>query len=138
FAHELGHYFIDTHRNALKQGLVPQHPSIISINQKNPIEKEADYFAACLLMPETIFKNFCYKRPLSGRLIDDLSLSFKVSKLAVVFRYFSLNMFPMALVFSKGGKIVWSWKTSDFRLWNLPSSGDIVPITTAAGEFFNG
>jgi hypothetical protein len=51
-SHELGHYFIDSHRNALKSGKVPSHPSFCS--QPNPatvVEEEVDHFASHLLMP---------------------------------------------------------------------------------------
>jgi hypothetical protein len=51
--HELGHYFIDSHRNALKSGKAPAHPSFCS--QPDPasvVEEEADHFASYLLMPE--------------------------------------------------------------------------------------
>lgn len=53
-AHELGHYFIDHHRQALECGKMQPH-----IHRYNPfgqnedwaIEREADEFAAQLLMP---------------------------------------------------------------------------------------
>ena len=34
FAHELGHYFIDEHRRALKSGRVPSHPSLTGYRSK--------------------------------------------------------------------------------------------------------
>ena len=46
-AHELGHYFIDTHRIGLKNGLLEPHPSLTNKAQYFSIEREADYFAAC-------------------------------------------------------------------------------------------
>ena len=49
-AHELGHYFIDAHRIGLKNGLLEPHPSLTNRKQFTTIEREADYFASCLLL----------------------------------------------------------------------------------------
>src|SRR5690554_2923887 len=43
FAHELGHYFIDEHRNALKKGK-SLHTSFYKLQRKNIVELEADFF----------------------------------------------------------------------------------------------
>jgi Zn-dependent peptidase ImmA (M78 family) len=54
--HELGHYFLDGHVHSLfglGQGL---HQSESGFTSKNPVEREADAFAAGLLMPKTLFK----------------------------------------------------------------------------------
>jgi Zn-dependent peptidase ImmA (M78 family) len=136
FAHELGHYYIDAHRNALKQGLVPQHPSFNKLTQKNPIESEADYFASCLLMPAKEFKKICNRRPLSSLLIEDLSKVFNTSISSTIFRYFDLNLFPMIIVFAKDNIVQWHMRTNDFTYWSVPQKGMPVPSTTAAGEFF--
>jgi hypothetical protein len=51
--HELGHYFIDSHRNALRSGRAPSHPSFCSEAQsKSAVEAEANHFASHLLMPQ--------------------------------------------------------------------------------------
>ncbi len=52
-AHELAHYFIDEHRNLLKQGIS------LSFNKEHSnfyIEKEANHFASFLLMPRERFR----------------------------------------------------------------------------------
>lgn len=51
--HELGHYFIDEHRNALKRGHAA--PDLFSRQYKCPnvVEREADYFSTNLLLPRT-------------------------------------------------------------------------------------
>jgi len=54
-AHELGHYFIPSHRKKLLKGIslsFKGNPNDKAIKQ---IEKEADHFAANLLMPKTLF-----------------------------------------------------------------------------------
>ncbi|MGN7890321.1 ImmA/IrrE family metallo-endopeptidase [Dyadobacter sp. 22481] len=136
FAHELAHYYIDDHRNALKNGLVPSHPSFNALFSKNPVEIEADYFAACLLMPSKSFQSRCLKKPLCSDLIAELAKYFNTSISSVIFRYFELNMFPMAIVCSKNGRIEWVRPTRDFKYKKFYDKGDAVPNSTAAGEFF--
>lgn len=52
--HELGHYFIDSHRIALQSGRVPAaHPSLsTNLNPDLTVEEEANWFASNLLMPQ--------------------------------------------------------------------------------------
>jgi len=55
-AHELGHYLIPEHHAALRRGLAPSHPSFCNRpDAKFYVEKEADFFASRLLMPEVRF-----------------------------------------------------------------------------------
>lgn len=52
-AHELGHHFL---AHPLQDGAIICNTSVILGNDKPEIEKEADYFAACLLMPQNLMK----------------------------------------------------------------------------------
>jgi Zn-dependent peptidase ImmA (M78 family) len=52
-AHELGHYCIDGHSDALLSN--GAHYSQAGFRSSDPFEQEADYFAAALLMPELTF-----------------------------------------------------------------------------------
>src|SRR5207247_1657430 len=63
-AHELGHYFIDEHRNALAAGLALSHPSFCDFESDLPVEKEADHFASNLLMPAKGFRKLAARAPL--------------------------------------------------------------------------
>lgn len=137
FAHELGHYFIDEHRNALKSGKTPSHPSFNSLVPKNPVEREADFFASCLLMPAKLFKKQCFRRPLDPKLLDDLAAYFQTSISSVIFRYFELGLFPMLIVRVNNGLIDWKMPSDDLKYKYLPKKGGPVPPTTAAAEFFS-
>ena len=54
-AHELGHYWLDSHpAHIFKQG--DMHQSHAGFGSADPSELEADYLAACLLMPATLCK----------------------------------------------------------------------------------
>ena len=137
FSHEIGHYFIDEHRNAFKSGKVKEHPSFNSLVARNPAEKEADYFASCLLMPAVKFKEFCRRKPLNSKLIEDLSKHFQCSISSVIFPYLDLSLFPMIIVMSKDGKIQWGWPINDFKYRFFRKDGTPVPVNTAAEEFFS-
>src|SRR5579875_709023 len=56
FAHELAHYFIDEHRIPLLEGEAAPHGSLHDFEHRDAVEEEADYFAGCLLMPDTLFR----------------------------------------------------------------------------------
>ena len=136
FGHELGHYYIDEHRNALKKGKVPSHPSFNKLISKNLAEREADFFSSCLLMPSRNFIKLNSGKPLSGKQIEQLSSLFKTSLLATLFRYFELNIFPMFIVCSKDSKISWYFSSKDFNYRYPPKYNTSVPSSSVAGEFF--
>ncbi len=73
-AHELGHYFIDNHRIGLKNGILKPHPSLTNQAQFTAIEREADYFASCLLMPENRFLKDISKKKFNFDIIDFLRM----------------------------------------------------------------
>ncbi len=52
-AHELGHHFL---AHSLKDGAIICNKDTIFGNTKPELEKEADYFAACFLMPEKLLE----------------------------------------------------------------------------------
>lgn len=137
FAHELGHYFIDEHRDSLKMGKTPPHSSFNAVLSKNPVEREADSFASSLLMPAQFVRNSCVKQPLSEHLITELSDEFQVSISAMLFRYLELDLFPMAIICSKNGRVDWCRFSEDFKYKRFPSKGSYVPAATVAGEYFN-
>lgn len=137
FAHELGHYYIDEHRNALRKGKTPSHPSFNRLMTTNPVEREADYFASCLLMPEKHMRNLCLRRPLSVQLLDNISVRFKTSISSVIFRYFELDLFPMCLIMTANGKVLWAMRSKDFWNGDLPRKGATVLKSSVAGEYFD-
>lgn len=136
FAHELGHYFIDHHRNALAQGLVPSHPSFTGFVSDNLVEREADFFASCLLLPKARIKQDCFKRKFNFKLIQELSKKYQTSLTATSLRYATIGCYPIMIVCSINNKIKWYWYTDDFPFWSLKHGKAKVPEDTAAGEFY--
>lgn len=137
FAHELGHYFIDDHRNALLKGLSPSHCSQTGFKSKNRAERQADYFAACLLMPDVGFRKYCDKKKFEYRIVEELSKKYGVSKSATALRFCAIGNHPIMVVYSFKNKIKWYWTSHDFRFKRLKYGKDRLPEDTVAGEYFS-
>lgn len=138
-AHEFGHYFIDHHRHALECGKMQPH-----IHRYNPfgnneewaIEREADEFAAQLLMPLSLFKDDFRDQPFSGDLLQQVSDKYQVSFSACALRYMKLNLIPIMLVYAEGGKVKWQMRSNDFPFWRLRYGTNKVPENTVIGDYF--
>ncbi|MPT35368.1 MAG: ImmA/IrrE family metallo-endopeptidase [Flavobacterium sp.] len=135
-AHELGHYFIDSHRVSLKNGLLQPHPSKTNIKQFNAIEREADYFASCLLMPEEKFKKDIFKKKFSFNLIDHLCSEYNVSRTACAFRFSDIGNHPIMIIYAENGIVKWTHCSNDFPFKSLISNPK-VPEDMVMGEYFN-
>jgi len=136
FAHELGHYFIDEHRLALEAGLTPSHPSYTNFQSENIIEKEADYFASCLLMPEDRFKSDCSGQPFGPELLNFITSKYDVSATAFLLRYVHSDQVPIMVMCSKNGKISWRWQSDDFEFKYLKSINGSIPNVSVTAEFY--
>lgn len=136
FAHELGHYFIDEHRIALSRGFINSHPSFTGFVSDWKMERQADYFASCLLLPQKWIIEDCFKRRFNFALIQELSKKYQVSITATALRIANIDVYPIMIIFSKNCKIKWYWFTEDFPFWTLLHGKDKVPENTSAGEFF--
>ena len=135
-AHELGHYFIDTHRVGLKKGLLKPHPSHTNQKQHHAIEREADYFASCLLMPESRFQKDILKKKFSPELLDCLKNEYNVSRTACVLRYADIGNHPLKIIYAIDGRIKWSHHSEDFPFKTLLYD-DKVPENMVIGEYFS-
>lgn len=109
-AHELGHYFLDTHHDFLRNG-GKSHPSRSEFSNHIMMEREADAFASALLMPKKLFKPIVNEGDLSLRVIGDLADRFKTSFIATAIRSVLLSDFYCALAGLKNGKIDWMFKS---------------------------
>ncbi|MDF4203901.1 ImmA/IrrE family metallo-endopeptidase [Maribacter sp. SA7] len=133
--HELGHYYIDSHRIGLKKGLLKPHPSRTNRQQFNKIEREADFFASCLLMPETRFSKDVYKKPFDIGLIDFLKEEYKVSRTAAAFRFADIGNHSIMIIYGEAGKIKWYNCSEDFPYKYLLHEKNVAP-NSVMGEFF--
>lgn len=96
--HELGHYFIDEHREALRGGNTPSHASF-PLDSSNPAEREADSFAASLLAPELRLRRVLGKRGHQMESVLDLARTFDVSPIVVAGRLLAFDEGLLASVF---------------------------------------
>lgn len=134
-AHELGHYFVDNHRIGLKKGLLTPHFSSNNENTSSRIEKEADYFASCFLMPEERFKKFLYRRKFDFALIKEAAAYFNTSITATAIRFAAIGNHPLMIVFGEQGSIRWKWASDDFPYQHLLYTNKI-PENSVMGEYF--
>lgn len=114
--HELGHFYIDDHRNALASGAAPSHSSFSEFESKLLVEQEADHFAVNLLMPEPLFRKRAKGSNPGLSAILELAKSFKTSVSSTAIRYASLGISPCVVVKWNSNKVAWKWIGDD--LWN--------------------
>jgi len=134
-AHELGHYFIDTHRVGLKKGLLDAHPSETNKIQYTTIEREADYFASCLLMPEVRFSKDIAGKKFNAGIIDLLKTEYKVSRTACALRFADIGNCPIMVVYAENNTIKWAYSSEDFP-FKCFINDKIVPLNTVMGAYF--
>lgn len=135
-AHELGHYYIDSHRIGLKKGLLNPHASFTNKSQHHIIEREADYFASCLLMPEAKFKKDVERKKFGIDVIDFLKNEYKVSRTACALRFADVGNHPIMVIYAEDNKIKWKYCSDDFPYKYLLYDRN-VPKNTVMGEYFN-
>ena len=103
-AHELGHYFLPGHVNALftNRNL---HYSQSNFVSANPFELQADYFAASLLMPSQLFLKELRRAGEGFVAIKSLANTFKTSITATAIRFATYAEDPVAVIVSEGHRI---------------------------------
>ena len=108
-AHELGHYYIDEHRRALRTQSVSRHQSYCSFESNHLIEREADLFATCLLMPPYRFAQEVKNVPEGLDGILDLKESFGTSVTSTAIRYAKHDTMPCAVIKWHSDEFGWRW-----------------------------
>lgn len=103
-AHEIGHYVLDGHpEHIFRNGM--EHESRAGFHSSDEIEREADYFASCLLMP----KRFCM--PLINRSSDGMAAVLKLAQqcntslTAAALRYAEIGELPIGIVQAYRGRV---------------------------------
>lgn len=128
-AHEAGHYFLDSHRNYLLSGGDP-HSSNAGFLVAAPIEREADVFAAHLLMPSFLLSTHARDPDLQE--VMKVARIFDASLLASAIRLVESTARPCALVVSAGNKVSYALQSEDLRCrgWlRLPRSLVLPPAS---------
>lgn len=111
--HELGHYFIDEHRNALKSGLAPAHGSRAEFESNLLVEREADHFASHLLMPSSEFQKVALRQKPGLAGILDIAKHFNVSVTSAAVRYVQSDIVPCVIVKWSPTEFQWHWVSTE-------------------------
>jgi len=130
-AHEIGH--AQLHR----------HLALFNDNDKTlsewyiqgPHEKQANTFAAELLMPADLFIRKAKNKKLSLPLIEEIACYFGASKTATYLRYKDMGLSPIMIVFIEDGIIKWKSCSQEFPYQWLPC-GNKLPAYTVAGDYY--
>jgi Zn-dependent peptidase ImmA (M78 family) len=136
-AHELGHYLIDEHRNALMLGLSPSHPSFTNFSSDNEVELEADFFASSLLIPKSRLLKDVYRRKFSFEIIEEIAAKYQTSITATLIKFASIGNHPIMIISTVDKRIKWFKYSEDFPFKYIDALPDFkVPQNTSAGRFF--
>ena len=137
-AHELGHYHIPTHKNRAT-GWCGDADMSAGAHGGRTHEREANDFAAELLMPRHLFSRDAEGRDPNFREIGELAQRdmYDVSHTAAALRYVQVPRSACSLVCARDGIIEWVAKSRDF-VYRIPWRGDPVPSDSHAKAVFNG
>ncbi len=129
-AHELGHFYLPEHRQRLRTG--QSHNSVSDFGSRHPAEREADAFAAHLLMPEELFighVNHYYRRYCTLKNICSMAERLGTSVTSTAIRYCDCGIDATTVVLSKDRVVQWSWWSEDMKrlgMWFV-ASGSRIP-----------
>ena len=113
-AHELGHYFLDKHHDYLVRG-GSTHGSRSEFFSHVLTEREADAFAAALLMPRRLIRPLVNSGELTLGRINDLAAHFEASNVSTAIQAVRLSDFPCGLVGIRDGLVAWTFLSPSLR-----------------------
>ncbi len=105
-AHELGHYFLDRHHRYLRGG-GPPHASSSEFISDNLWEREADAFAASLLLPTRLAAPVLAGGELTLERVERATARFRTSFVGTAIRGVRLADLPCAVAGIREGRIAW-------------------------------
>ena len=136
-AHEIGHYVLPDHVDAMLAH-DDRHSSNAGFATNDPFEREADIFAASLLMPNDLFAREMKSLGDGLTAIEVLSKRFVTSLIATANRYVEKAEIPVAMIVSSSNKINYSFMSDslrDFKGLEWLHKGDSLPEGTETKIF---
>jgi hypothetical protein len=131
-AHEMGHFLLPGHHQT---ELVCTKSDVGNWGDQSKFtEREADEFAAELLMPAAAVRPMVDSREPSLQLIEKIATRFATSLSAAAWRYCDLAKRRCAIVWSTDGRIDWSKRSATFGV-PLPKGAPVRPGTFASRAF---
>ena len=134
-AHELGHFYLDSHREFLLKG-GGAHGSCTDFLADTLVEREADCFAAGLLMPSYLLGHRVNEEPPCLGAVKAMAERFQVSLTSMLVRWIQLSDFPCALACVRQGKIEWGFLSAGYRRFGFYRVRRGSIVSSAAMEFF--
>ncbi len=113
-AHEVGHYCLPGHTEKVVAIDGEPHFSHADFMSNDDVEREADQFAAGLLMPESLVKRLLEAEP-SLAAVEQLSDTCKTSLTAAGRRFAELASQPVAVVMTRNGRVQSCAMSKPFR-----------------------
>ncbi len=136
-AHEVGHYRIPGHVDAvLAHGDI--HESHAGFVADDPYEREADHFAAALLMPDKLFSRELRRLGDGLEAVEAMADHCVTSLTAAANRYVQKASVPVAMVVSTGSRIDYCFMSKalqDFDALEWPRKGQPLPAGTNTDMF---
>ncbi|MDB5933464.1 MAG: ImmA/IrrE family metallo-endopeptidase [Massilia sp.] len=136
-AHELGHYFLDGHPEAVfRTGTV--HESHAGFEGDDQIELEADHFAAGLLMPSHLFEAAASRFDDGMDAVKGLADVCKTSLTAAAIRYAQLGAPAIAIILSRGSTVDFCFASEAMRRsrgYRHQKKGSILPRNSVTRDF---
>lgn len=110
--HELGHYYLPKHRELLLGGKF--HSSSAGFISDNLLEREADQFAAALLLPGDVLAGLIRRRRLlTLKDLLGLAIEWETSATCTVIRYVEYTSEACAIVLSQGNRVLYYVPSED-------------------------
>jgi Zn-dependent peptidase ImmA (M78 family) len=136
-AHELGHYYLDGHADHLFKNAVV-HTSESGFTSNDKYEREADCFAAGLLMPKRLFTEVASTVAQGLAAVERLSETCITSLTATAIRYANLTEEPVAIICSRGDRVEFCFMSKplkELRGLNWLARGSGLPVGTVTESF---
>ena len=129
-AHELGHFYLERHNEFLRRG-GRKHGSRGEFSSDYITEREADSFAAKLLMPGFLIDPLVNESELSLERIREIAGLFRTSMLSAARRAVAVSDFPCAVVGIRDGSIAWVCRANSLIKYGFypPSRGQFTSKT---------
>lgn len=137
-AHELAHYFLPGHPEALFPDGDGIHKSRQEFVSADKYERQADFFAASLLMPKRLFLKAANGAGQGLAAIERLSAACDTSLTSTSIRYAQYAQEPVAVIVSTKGRIDYCFMSeslADLRGLQRIRKGDVIPPDSTTGRF---
>lgn len=134
-AHEIGHFVLDEHVDHLQLSDGSIHYSRPG-SSGDKYEREADYFAACLLMPDPLFTQAMTANEDGISAITALADTCKTSLTATAIRYIEKTASIAAIVVSERDKILYTFFSNEMDRLEVERSSPntLLPVTSLTYE----